>query len=192
MKKHLVKFFILINLICLTSFALAQDVKGETDMDTLKPKILIAYYSYSGNTRAVAEAIRQETGGVLFEIKSNHAYPESYRDMTKQAQEEIKAGFRPVLTGQVDNMGQYDVVFIGSPNWWGTITPHISSFLAQYDLNGKTVVPFITHGGGGVQNTVRDLSVQCKGCKVSEKAWVGYGNETEGVRDWIKAVKILT
>ncbi len=149
-------------------------------------KILVAYYSYSGNTKEVAEAIHEKVGGDIFEIKAEGTYPEEYRPMTQQAKEEIQNGFRPKLTTSVDNMAQYDIVFIGSPNWWGTITPQVSSFLESYDLTGKTVIPFITHGGGGKQNTVADLTAQCEGCKVVENAWVGYGSRTLGISGWLE------
>lgn len=118
------------------------------------PKILIAYYSYSGNTKEVAEAIHEKIGGDIFEIKTEGSYPEAYRPMTQQAKKEIQDGYRPKLTTSVADISQYDIVFLGSPNWWGTITPQVSSFLAAYNLSGKTVIPFVTHGGGGVQNTV--------------------------------------
>ena len=84
------------------------------------------------------------------------------------------------------DISKYDVVFLGSPNWWGTITPQVSSFLENYDLSGKTVIPFITHGGGGVQNTVRDMTAQCKGCNVNQEAWVGYGSRTFGIGGWLE------
>ena len=132
--------------------AFAQTAQEGNEMGNVSQrKILIAYYSYSGNTAEVAKAIQAKTGGDLFEIKSDHAYPAEYRPMTEQAKKEIADGFRPNLTTKVGNIAQYDIVFLGSPNWWGTITPQVSSFLESYDLNGKTVVPFITHGGGGVR-----------------------------------------
>lgn len=106
------------------------------------------------------------TGGELFEIKTEGTYPEEYRPMTVQAKKEIADNFRPKLLTKVADISKYDVIFLGSPNWWGTITPQVSSFLETYDLSGKTVVPFITYGGG-VQNTVKDMTAQCKGCKVN-------------------------
>lgn len=164
--------------------AVAQNKEEAKPMS--ESKVLIAYYSYSGNTKEVAEAIQKETGGDLFEIKADDNYPKEYREMTEQVKKELASGYRPQLTGKVDNMAQYDVVFVGSPCWWGTITPQVSSFLESYDLSGKKVVPFITHGGGGVSNTVRDLTAQCKGCKVSSEPWVGYGSRTFGVSGWLK------
>ena len=164
---------------------MAQTGEENKTMDTQNAKILIAYYSYSGNTKEVAEAIQKEIGGDLFEIKAEGTYPDEYRPMTEQAKKEIDAGFRPKLTTSVADMAQYDIVFIGSPNWWGTITPQVSSFLESYDLSGKTVIPFVTHGGGGQQNTIADLTAQCKGCKVSDSVWVGYGSVTLGIENWL-------
>lgn len=167
---------------------MAQTGEENKTMNTQNAKILIAYYSYSGNTKEVAEAIQKEIGGDLFEIKAEGTYPDEYRPMTEQAKKEIDAGFRPKLTTSVADMAQYDVVFIGSPNWWGTITPQVSSFLESYDLSGKTVIPFITHGGGGQQNTIADLTAQCKGCKVNSDGWVGYGSRTLGIGSWLEGL----
>lgn len=160
---------------------------GETGTMENK-KILVVYYSYSGNTKEVAEAIRQKTGGDIFEIKAEGTYPDAYRPMTEQAKKEIQDGFRPELTTSVADMAQYDVIFVGSPNWWGTITPQVSSFLEAYDLSGKKVIPFITHGGGGVQRTVADMTDQCKGCNVEQNGWTGYGSNTRGLDTWLDEV----
>lgn len=164
----------------------AQRQQGEQVMNSENAKILVAYYSYSGNTKEVAEAIQKKTGGNLFEIKTEGTYPDEYRPMTEQAKQEIQDGYRPKLTTSVADMAQYDIVFIGSPNWWGTITPQVSSFLESYDLSGKTIIPFVTHGGGGVQNTVKDLTAQCKGCDVAQNGWVGYGSRTLGISGWLE------
>lgn len=131
--------------------------------NSMNKKILIAYYSYSGNTKAVAEQIAKATGGTLFAITTPHQYPQAYNAMTAQAREEIRDGFKPELSSRVENMAQYDTVFIGSPNWWGTYAPAVAAFLAAYDFKGKTVVPFITHGGGGMQEGERDMKKQLPG-----------------------------
>ena len=123
-------------------------------------KVLVAYYSHSGNTQAVARQIAQATGGELFRIETVQSYPDAYNQLTDQAKKEIRAGFMPELKNAVPNMAQYDVVFIGSPNWWGTYAPAVKSFLAQYDFAGKQLVPFFTHGGGGMQNCESDMHAQ--------------------------------
>ena len=164
--------------------ASAQESHAATEPNN--PKILVAYYSWSGNTKEVANAIHEQVGGDLFEIQTVEAYPTEYKATTVQAKQEINDGFRPKLKSNVADMAQYDIVFIGSPNWWGTIAPAVSSFIESYDLNGKTVIPFITHGGGGEQNTIRDMTVQCKGCKLKNDGWVGYGSRTWGVSGWLE------
>lgn len=166
--------------------ALAQ--KNTSEKVSTEGKVLIVYYSYSGNTKKVAQAIQDKIGGDMFEIKTEGTYPENYNEMVQQAKEEITNNYRPALTTKLENLAQYDVVFIGTPNWWSTITPQLSSFLQSYDLSGKTVIPFITHGGGGVQNTFSDLTAQCKGCKVSDAPWVGYNDRTMGIADWLKGL----
>lgn len=179
--------WVLLPVLVLEGNKLAAQEKEEVQMAN-ENKILIAYYSYSGNTKQVAEAIQKETGGSLFEIKAATAYPTDYHQMSEQAKKEIEQGVRPPLTEQVANINEYDVIFVGSPCWWGTITPQVSSFLESSQLTGKTVIPFITHGGGGVMNTVKDLTAQCKGCEVSDKPWIGYGSRTAGVAAWIKGL----
>lgn len=153
---------------------------------TENSKVLIAYYSWSGNTKEVAEAIAEKTGGTLFRIETVQSYPEEYRATTEQAKKEINDDYHPELKSKVSDINQYDTIFIGSPNWWGTIAPAVSTFLASYNLKGKKVIPFITHGGGGVQNTVKNLTAQCTGCNVVSDSWVGYGSRTLGVNGWLK------
>ncbi len=165
-----------------------QKAWTQTKEENNMSRILIAYYSYSGNTKQVAEAIQDKIGGDLFEIQTNHTYPAEYRAMTDQVKKEISEKFRPELTTKVADMKQYDTVFIGSPNWWGTIAPAVDSFIESYDLKGKKIVPFITNGGGGVQNTVKDLTAVCQGCRVETNAWAGYGNDTAGLDRWLTQI----
>lgn len=187
MNKLLILGAVVFSVLALSSYKTFAQIREENKtMSETTPKILVAYYSFSGNTKEVAEAIHDIIGGDLFEIKTEGSYPEEYRPMTEQAKQEILNGYRPKLTTSVADIAQYDIVFIGSPNWWGTITPQVSSFLDSYDLSGKKVIPFITHGGGGVQNTVADLTVQCKNCQVEQNGWVGYGSRTLGISGWLE------
>ena len=124
-------------------------------------RVLIAYYSWGGNTKYAAAQIQKATGGTLFEIKPVKPYPSEYRECTVQARKEIQEGGRPELAAKVEDMGKYDVIFIGSPNWWSTIAPPVASFLASYDLSGKTVIPFATSGGSGIEKAERSLKSHC-------------------------------
>lgn len=137
---------------------LQQPAQNET---TFTPKnILVAVYSYSGNTDAVAKQIAQATGATLFEITTNHQYPAEYNEHTAQVKKELQRGFKPKLTSKVENMEQYDMVFVGSPNWWGSYAPAVRTFLDSYDFKDKTIVPFFTNGGGGMQNCEKDMKKQ--------------------------------
>ena len=187
MNKLMLLGTVVLSVLAFTGYKTVAQMREENkNMNTESAKVLVAYYSYSGNTKEVAEAIHEKVGGDIFEIKTEGTYPDEYRPMTVQAKKEIEDGWRPKLTTSVADISKYDIVFLGSPNWWGTITPQVSSFLETYDLSGKTVIPFITHGGGGAQNTVKDMTAQCKGCSVSQDAWVGYGSRTMGISGWLE------
>jgi flavodoxin len=124
-------------------------------------RILIAYFSRSGNTRKIAKLIQQQVGGFLHEIQPQEPYPDSYNATVDQAKKEIQAGYKPALRSALDATEAYDMVFVGSPNWWNTIAPPVATFLAEHDLSGKTVVPFCTHGGGGLGRIARDIAKLC-------------------------------
>lgn len=164
-----------------------NDIKIKEN-DIKESKILIAYYSLSGNTKVIAKNIQKATGGDLFRIETTHQYPDDFNDLVAQIKEEIESGFRPKLITKVINFDKYETIFIGSPNWWGTITPAVSSFLDSYNFNGKKVIPFITHGKVGAQNTIKDMTAQCKGAFVLQDGWVGEGSSTEGFDAWIESI----
>lgn len=185
MNKYMILGAVVFAIAMLSGYKLMAQSKTEEKIDTQNKKILVAYYSYSGNTQKVANTIHEKVGGDIFEIKTEGNYPEDYKEMVQQAKKEIQDGFRPKLTTKVENISQYDIIFIGSPNWWGTITPQVSSFLESYDLSGKKVIPFITHGGGGKQNTIIDIKAQCKGCDVVSDAWSNYGSMSIGLSGWL-------
>jgi flavodoxin len=122
---------------------------------------LIVCYSRSGNTRKIADLIQQEVGGAVHEIEPEEPYPRSYDATVDQAKREIQAGYKPALQSALTDVELYDTVFVGSPNWWNTIAPPVATFLSEYDLSGKTVVPFCTHGGGGLGRVGQDIARLC-------------------------------
>ena len=107
-------------------------------------QVLVAYFSWSGNTKDAAQYIAQRLGADEFEIIREKAYPTEYDPCTEDAKAEKEANERPAIKGAVENMAQYDVVFVGVPVWWYTAPMPVFSFLEQYDLKGKTVIPFCT------------------------------------------------
>jgi flavodoxin len=124
-------------------------------------KVLVVYYSRSGNTREIANQIHERVGGDIVEIQTVEPYPEDYSAVTKQAQQELNSGFKPPLKTKVENIGSYDVIFVGSPCWWSTVASPVRTFLSEYDLSGKVIAPFITHAGSGLGRSVADIGTFC-------------------------------
>jgi flavodoxin len=124
-------------------------------------KILVAYFSYSGNTREIANQIHKNAGGDIFEIQSVTKYPDDYDAVVQQARQELKSGHKPALKIKVENIKPYEMVFIGYPNWCGTIPAPVRVFLSEYDFSGKTIAPFCTHEGSGLGRSAMDISKFC-------------------------------
>lgn len=131
-------------------------------------KILVAFFSRAdenygvgyiekGNTHIIADMIAEEVGADSFEIVRVTPYPKEYKACTDEAKAEQNANARPELTAAVDNFSDYDIVFLGYPNWWGDMPMPVYTFLESYDFSGKTVIPFCTHGGSGLSGTVNTL-----------------------------------
>lgn len=149
-------FLGLIFLLTCAGIAFAQPHEN-THAKTIAPRILIAYFSLSGNTRLIAQDIQNMVGGELFEIKAVHSYGPDFDSAVEQAREELRTKARPKLTATVKNMQNYDVIFVGFPNWVGTMPMAVFAFLEQYDFSGKTLIPFCTHGTSGVSETITDF-----------------------------------
>lgn len=140
---------------------------SRAQISAAKPrKILIVYFSRTGNTRVVAEHLLGRVGGDLVEIRATHAYPADYRETTEQARREQDTHFRPDLASDVADTAPYDTVFIGYPNWWGTLPMALFTFLDRHDLSGKTIVPFCTHEGSSLGRGPGDIRAHCPAATV--------------------------
>lgn len=166
-----------------------MDVQSQT-----AKKILIVYFSHSGNTRVIAEQIQKETGGDIFEIKPVNDYPSDYNTVVDQAKKEINTSYKPELKTSIKNIEQYDVIFIGSPNWWSTIAPPVATFLSEYNLEGKTIVPFMTHGGGLLGHSVSDIKNLCPNSVVLDGLAIS-GSYVRMAHDdvmkWLREIKMI-
>lgn len=111
----------------------------------------------TGNTGLVADLIAEATGGELFSILTAEQYPDNYDDTIDVGQTEKSDNIRPELTSHIDDLDSYDTVFLGFPNWWGDMPMAVYSFLDEYDLSGKTIIPFVTSGGSGFSGTIRAI-----------------------------------
>ncbi|MDE7213573.1 MAG: NAD(P)H-dependent oxidoreductase, partial [Anaeroplasmataceae bacterium] len=119
-----------------------------------------------GNTEIVAEMIAKLTGGDLFEIQTVKNYPSDYYKCINEAQIELHANDRPDLKSFVESIEEYDTIFVGYPNWWGTMPMAVFTFLEHYDLSGKIILPFCTNEGSGMGSSEKDLKKICKGAVV--------------------------
>jgi flavodoxin len=133
-----------------------------------KAGILVAYFSWSGNAKALAGQIVQETGGDLFEIKTVNVYPDTYNECIAVAKQEQDSNARPALSGSVSNMAQYNTVFLCYPNWWGTLPMGVFTFLEAYDFSGKTMYPLVTHGGSRFGSSLDDIKKLCPRAVIGE------------------------
>ncbi len=120
-------------------------------------KVLVTYFSHSGNTKVVAEKISAVLNGDLFEIKTVDSYPVKYNLVVDQAKKEFIAQYRPKLQNHIENINNYDVIIIGYPMWWYTCPMAIFSFLEEYDFSGKVILPFCTHEGSELSSSVEDI-----------------------------------
>ncbi|MPM00981.1 hypothetical protein SDC9_47218 [bioreactor metagenome] len=156
-------------------------------------KSLIAYFTHSGNTRKIAGCIHNEMGGAIFDIEPETPYPNSYNAVVAQAKKEIQAGHKPALKANTDDIDPYDIIFIGSPNWWHTMAPPVATFLSSHDWSGKTVVPFCTHGGGGQENVLRDIARLCPQAAILggfEVYGGGSGDTQAKISAWLRRIGV--
>ena len=118
---------------------------------------LVVYFSWSGNTESVAVEIQNQTGADTFRLVPAEPYTDDYDALLDIAQEEQKNGARPAISGSIENFDSYEVVYLGFPNWWGDMPMILYSFLDDYDLSGKKIIPFVTSGGSGFSNTIHTI-----------------------------------
>lgn len=143
--------------------------------------VLIVYLSRTNNTQAVAEIIHSQVGGMLVELELKTPYPEDYKAIVEQVDRENETGYLPPLKTIIDNIGQYDIVFLGFPTWDMQMPPPMKSFLNLYDLSGKTVIPFNTNAGYGVGSSFETVKELCPDSSFLEGYSTRGGVERDGV-----------
>lgn len=184
----------------LVSGCSAQTVNKESNMAT--KKALVVFFSHAGenysvgnikvgNTKVVADYISAITGADQFEIVTHKYDGMAYTPLTKLAQDEQMNDERPAFEGKLENLDQYDVIFIGGPIWWGTYPQVMFTFFDTYDLNGKVICPFTTHEGSGLGRCVSDIKHAYPNAEV-KKGFSLYGHEVHNakgkVESWIKGL----
>lgn len=145
---------------------------------------LVAYLTRTGNTQVIAGQIRRALEADIFEIQPADPYPEDYQATVGQAQREQEAGYEPLLKAAVPNVASYEVIFLGFPIWGMTAPPPIRSFLSGHDLSGKSLVPFVTHGGYGLGHSLSVLARYAPRAKLLE----GFSKQCDQERETLAQV----
>lgn len=143
-----------------------------------------------GNMQYMAMTIQEAIGGELFRIETKEKYPLEHETLVNQAKEEQNEEVRPELATHIENVEQYDIIFLGYPNWWGDMPQPLYTFLEEYDFSGKTIIPFNSHGGSGFSNTIEEIkklqpnaTVKDDGLSISRN---DVADSEQEITDWAK------
>lgn len=174
--------FFFICLFCPLGCISQTQTESSTHLKEINPdKILIVYLSRTNNTKAVAEMIQDKIGGTLVSLELQTPYPENYKAIVAQVADENETGYLPPLKTKIENLGQYELIFIGFPTWGMQLPPPMKSFLSQNDLSGKTVIPFNTNAGYGIGSSFDTVKELCPDSEILEGFSARGGIERKGV-----------
>ena len=203
MTHMLLTFFLLIS--GCSSFQ-TKDINAKVDSAIKPDKILIVYLSRTNNTKTIAEIIHKNVGGTLVALELEKPYPENYQATVQQVVRENETGYLPPLKTKIDSIQNYDVVFVGFPTWGMKLPPPMKSFLKQYDLSGKTIVPFNTNDGYGIGSSFDTVKELCPKSKILDGFSIKGGTESDGrsrlskvenakdaetkVKKWLQEIKL--
>ena len=154
-------------------------------------KSLVVYFSWSGNTEKVAKSIQQQTGSDIFEIVPKTPYSTDYNTVVNDAKVEQQENARPEIKDSIENIADYDTVYVGFPNWWGDMPMILYTFFDTYDLSGKTVALFCTSGGSGLSDTVNEVKKLEPDATVTKGLHIGSGASAEpdsAVKSWLDEI----
>lgn len=191
MRKHVLMALVIILFIFGIFLGISKtkaNLKTEVLMDK---KVLVTYFSWTGNTKSVAEKIHNQVGGEILPIEPVTPYTGGYNEVAYGiAKEQNEKNVHPPVKA-IDVTG-YDVIFVGTPAWWYTMAPPVKTFLEENNFEGKTIVPFITHGGGGKYTIAQDMGNLAKGAKVLSPFVVYGGGDAsteKEITDWLNNLK---
>ena len=173
--------FIWLLIACLGLVPCSLRAQNETSQNGDEQAVLIVYLSRTGNTEAIAKMIQQQVGGTLVALELETPYPGNYQAIVAQVAEENESGYLPPLKTKIDNIEQYDVVFVGFPTWGMQLPPPMKSFLHQYDFSRKTIIPFNTNAGYGVGSSFETVDKLCPNAHILEGFSIKGGIERDGI-----------
>lgn len=164
---------------------------NSSSSSTTANKSLVVYFSWSGNTRAVAQEVQKQTNSDIFEIVPVQAYSSDYNETVDLAKEEQQKNARPEFSGSIDNLDDYGTVYVGFPNWWGDMPMILYTFFEKYDLSGKNVALFCTSGGSGLSDTVSEVKSLQPSARVLEGLHVSEADSSSSasaVSSWLSNI----
>jgi len=208
MKRIAVLLLSISTVLCLASDpSRAQQPAANSQRVPTEKNTLIVYLSRTNNTKAIAEIIHQRVGGTLVALELETPYPADYRATVQQVVRENETGYLPPLKTKIEHVDQYDFVFLGFPTWGMQLPPPVKSFLHQYNLGGKTVIPFNTNGGYGVGSSFDIVRELCPQSTILQGFTTRGGSEIDGhnlvirdaraeeaskeVQSWLKTIGML-
>lgn len=208
MKSVTVLSLLIATFICLLSgCSRGQEIPANAQQSYAEKKVLIVYLSRTNNTKAIAEIIHKNVGGSLVAIELEKPYPEDYNATVQQVVKENETDYLPLLKTKIENIEKYDVVFLGFPTWGMNLPPPMKSFLRQYSLKGKTVIPFNTNAGYGEGSSFQTVRELCPQSTILEGFVTVGGVERDGqllvikearaeearkeVENWLRKIKML-
>lgn len=146
-------------------------------------------YLEKGNTEVIAEYIQELTGADIFKVNPLNEYPEDYMQCTEVAKDELSNNERPELKEYLEDISEYDIIYLGYPNWWSTLPMPMWTQLEKLDFSGKTIKPFVTHEGSGMGRSAKDIAKLCPGAKIDKGLSIQGSFVLESkskVENWVK------
>ena len=180
---------LLLSVIGLCSYSSASAQKQFQTSNVKSGKSLVVFFSWGGNTRAVAKEISLLTGADGFELKPAVPYTTNRDEIEEVAKREVRDKYKPGLASLPQNMEQYDVIYIGSPCWFNTFAPPVRTLLSTVDLSGKKIVPFMTHGGSRMGQSVQEIRRLAPEADITEGLAIRESNVTDAENEisaWLK------
>ena len=172
----------------------STNMENTDNQDAQEHKILVAYFSATGTTKGVAEHIANGLNADIYEIVPEEAYTDAdldYNDNNSRTTIEMNdPDARPAISGSVENMEQYDTVFIGYPIWWGEAPRIVSTFMESYDFSGKTIVPFCTSGGSGIGSSASNLERLTSGATWLDGRRLNGSDSQDTVMEWVDSLDL--
>lgn len=168
-----------------------QEENQEVGQAQNNENVLVVYFSHTGNTETVANFIHEAVGGDIVKLETEEQYTDNYNDLLDIAQEEQNENARPALSTKINNIEDYDTIFLGYPIWWGDMPMALYTFLDEYDLSGKTIAPFTTSGGSGLSGTPSNIADEEPNATVTEGLSIRDNNVESSqseVNEWLSEI----